>query len=66
MSRIWKNEGLEYDLSKYLYDLMVLMNNLIKKYSLSDDLGEYSKKKNYGIVLRIVMRLKNLFQMLII
>lgn len=44
MSKIWKNEGLEDDLSKYLYDLMVLMNNLIKKYSLSDDLGEYSKK----------------------
>lgn len=44
MSRIWKKEGLEDDLSKYLYDLMVLMNDLIKKYSTSDDLGEYSKK----------------------
>ena len=44
MSRIWKKEGLEDDLSKYLYDLMILMNDLIKKYSTSDDLGEYSKK----------------------
>ena len=44
MSKIWKNEGLEDSLSDYLYSLMVLMNDLIKKYSLSDDLGEYSKK----------------------
>src|SRR5690606_3319012 len=27
------------------YNLMDLMNNLIKKYALSDDLGEYSKKQ---------------------
>lgn len=44
MSRIWKKEGLEDDLSNYLYDLMELMNDLIKKYATSDDLGEYSKK----------------------
>jgi hypothetical protein len=44
MSKIWKKEGLEDDLSKFLYDLMLLINELIKKYSLSDDLGEYSKK----------------------
>jgi len=42
--RIWKNEKLEEDLSVYLKNLLILMNNLIKKYSLSDDLGEYSKK----------------------
>jgi AIPR protein/Abortive infection phage resistance protein N-terminal domain len=44
MSKIWKKEGLDDDLSKFLYDLMYLMNRLIKKYSLSDDFGEYSKK----------------------
>lgn len=44
MSRIWKYEGIEKDLESFLYELMVLINNLIKKYSLSDDLGEYSKK----------------------
>lgn len=45
LNRIWNSEGLENDLSDYLNDLMKLMNNLIKKYSHSDDLGEYSKKK---------------------
>lgn len=45
LNKVWSAEGLESDLSDYLYGLMVLMNNLIKKYSQSDDLGEYSKKK---------------------
>lgn len=44
MSRIWREEGLETDLSQFLYDLMLLLNDLIKQYSLSDDYGEYSKK----------------------
>jgi len=43
--KIWNIEGLGNELSEYLSDLMKLMNNLIKKYSKSDDLGEYSKKK---------------------
>lgn len=42
--RIWKNEKLEEDLTIYLKNLLTLMNDLIKQYSLSDDLGEYSKK----------------------
>lgn len=45
MSRIWKGEKLDDDLKQYAYDLMVLMNDLIKKYSESDDFGEYSKNK---------------------
>ena len=44
MSKIWRQEGLEDDLGEFLYDLMYLMNDLIKQYSLSDDYGEYSKK----------------------
>ena len=44
LSRIWKKEGLEDDLSEYLKTLMLLLNKLIKKYSFSDDYGEYSKK----------------------
>ena len=44
LSKIWKNEGLEDNLSEYLKTLMLLLNKLIKKYSLSDDYGEYSKK----------------------
>lgn len=44
MSKVWRQEGLEDDLAQFLYDLMVLINEQIKKYSLSDDFGEYSKK----------------------
>jgi len=44
MSKIWRQEGLEEDLGQFLYDLMYLMNDLIKQYSLSDDYGEYAKK----------------------
>lgn len=44
LEKIWRSEGLEDDLRDYLRNLLVLMNELIKKYSLSDDFGEYSKK----------------------
>lgn len=44
MLRIWLKEGLEDDFKQFCYDLMFLMNDLIKKYSASDDYGEYSKK----------------------
>ena len=43
-SKIWKQEGLEDSLGDFLGDLMFLMNDLIKQYSVSDDFGEYSKK----------------------
>lgn len=42
--KIWKSEGLDDDLKEYLRELLQLTNNMIKKYSESDDLGEYSKK----------------------
>jgi hypothetical protein len=45
LSRLWNKEGVEDDLKVYLKSLMILINDLIKKYSKSDDLGEYSKKK---------------------
>lgn len=45
LAKIWQKEGLEDDLKVYLKKLMELVNELIKKYSKSDDLGEYSKKK---------------------
>lgn len=45
LNRIWTKEGLEQDLSDFFYELMKLMNDLIKKYSQSDDYGEYSKRK---------------------
>lgn len=46
LARIWAKEGLEDDLKTYLKELMILINELIKKYAKSDDLGEYSKKKD--------------------
>lgn len=45
LSKIWLKGTLEDDLSIFMSEMMILMNNLIKKYALSDDLGEYSKRK---------------------
>lgn len=45
LAKLWAKEGLDDDLRIYLKELMILVNELIKKYSKSDDLGEYSKKK---------------------
>ncbi len=43
--KIWKTEKLDDDMRDFFRQLMILMNELIKKYSKSDDLGEYSKKE---------------------
>jgi len=45
MLAIWKRERMDDDLTEYFKMLMLLMNKLIKKYSASDDYGEYSKKQ---------------------
>lgn len=45
LHKVWTAEGIGNELSEYLKQLMILINELIKKYSKSDDLGEYSKKK---------------------
>lgn len=45
LAKLWSDEGLNDDLAAYLKDLMMLINDLIKKYAKSDDLGEFSKKK---------------------
>jgi hypothetical protein len=45
LSKLWSKEGVEDDFEVYLKSLMILINDLIKKYAKSDDLGEYSKKK---------------------
>ncbi|MNQ87245.1 hypothetical protein D3C85_1024600 [compost metagenome] len=42
--KIWMNEDFEDDLNAFFKDLLLLMNDLIKKYSKSEDFGEYSKK----------------------
>lgn len=43
--KVWRDEGLSQEMEAFAKSLMVLVNNLIKKYSLSDDFGEYSKKE---------------------
>jgi hypothetical protein len=43
--KIWKKEKLEDDLVAFFTELMEMMNELIKKYSESDDYGEYAKNK---------------------
>ena len=43
--KIWKKEKLEDDLITFFKEVMELMNDLIKKYSESDDYGEYSKNR---------------------
>lgn len=42
--KIWRSEKLDEELQIFFRSLMKVMNKLIKKYSKSDDLGEYSKK----------------------
>ncbi|MBK6902018.1 MAG: hypothetical protein IPH04_04170 [Saprospirales bacterium] len=43
--KIWKKEKLDDDLVSFFTKLMELMNELIKKYSESEDYGEYAKNK---------------------
>lgn len=44
LQRIWINENLDEDINQFFNQLLLLMNDLIKKYSKSEDFGEYSKK----------------------
>jgi hypothetical protein len=43
--KVWRGEALSQEMEIFAKALMVLVNDLIKKYSLSDDFGEYSKKE---------------------
>jgi len=45
LGKIWTDQSLSENLEEIFRRLMMLMNDLIKKYSDSDDFGEYSKKK---------------------
>lgn len=45
-SKIWSMEQLDSDLKVFIESLLRLINDLIKKYAHSEDLGEYSKKKD--------------------
>ena len=45
LNMLWVNQGLDSSLKSYTYDLMFLMNALIKKYAQSDDFAQYAKKE---------------------
>lgn len=52
MERVWKNEGLDDTLGNFFYDLMKLVNGLIKHYSTSEDYGENSKKEELWVAIK--------------
>jgi hypothetical protein len=45
LGKIWKDECVKDDLKVFLTELLIVVNDCIKKYSLSEDYGEYSKKQ---------------------
>ena len=52
LGAIWKSQDLESDLAGVYERLMRLMNDLIKKYSESDDFGEFSKKPELWVAIK--------------
>ena len=62
LPRIWKEEGLSEEFREFLRELLFLVNDLIKKYSLSDDLGEYSKKPELSGAIRTSPELESFVQ----
>jgi hypothetical protein len=59
LSNIWKKEKLEDDLIAFFKALMELMNGLIKKYSESDDYGEYSKNRKLWELISVSKEIEN-------
>ena len=49
LNLIWIKEELEKDLSDYFYNLMTLINALLKNYASSDDISENSKTRELWI-----------------
>jgi hypothetical protein len=45
LNMLWVNQGFDDSLRVYFYDLMLLINHLIKKYAQSDDFAQYAKKE---------------------
>lgn len=52
LDKIWKQEYLSDGLIEYLKELLFLMNELIKKYSLSEDYGEFSKNQELWMAIK--------------
>lgn len=61
LESIWKQEQLSEGFKEYLKQLLLLINDLIKKFSLSDDYGEYSKREDLWISIKSSNELTNFF-----
>ena len=61
LARVWREQGLDDTMSTYGQDLLRLMNELIKKYSMSEDYGEYAKKQELWESIRESSELSNFF-----
>ncbi|MGB3724796.1 MAG: AIPR family protein [Glaciecola sp.] len=61
LESLWKKEVLSEEFKEYLRQLLVLMNDLIKQYSLSDDFGEYSKKEELWLAIKDSAELNDFF-----
>ena len=62
LDKLWKQEIIEGDLENMLFDLLSLMNDLIKQYSLSDDFGEYSKKPELWTSIKSSQELNDFYE----
>jgi hypothetical protein len=62
LQKIWKDEGVEAVFEDYLEQLLLLVNTLIKKYSASDDYGEYSKKPELWRSIKVSSEISELLE----
>lgn len=62
LAKIWRDESLEKTLEDYMYQLMSLINDLIKKYSDSDDFGQYAKRVELWKAVRDSKELKSFIE----
>ncbi len=62
LDAIWKQETLSEAFKEYLKELLFLINELIKKYSMSDDYGEYSKKEELWTSIKCSSEIKNFIE----
>ena len=59
--KIWQEQKVSDEFEFFLRKLMLLMNDLIKYYSKSEDFGEYSKKEELWIDISNSLELKQFF-----
>lgn len=60
LEKVWKDEDINYELHEYLKEFMILMNGLIKKYSVSEDYNEYSKRPELWDAIKSSKEIKEL------